>query len=100
MPWSPTRLRHGADPDPQVGGHPGHPVILDEQDGEAVVEHVLLDLKRRGGLGRGQRCQGGYRTGEDNDQRDSHGLSPVPNSGRFSHEPALPFFVNTATLAT
>ena len=54
-PVEPHRLLHGSNPNPQVGGHPGRPVILDDQDREAVVEDVLLDLQRWGsGLGGGR----------------------------------------------
>ena len=98
----PHRLRHGADPDPQVGGHPGPAVVLDQQDGEAVVEHVLLDRERRGGdLGERRRTrQGGDRAGDNDDKLGFHGLSPVSDSGRFSHEVGLPVILNTATLVT
>ena len=57
----PHRLLHRTDPNPQVGGNPGYPVVFDDQDREAVVEHVLLDLERSGrGLG-GERGSWGAR---------------------------------------
>ena len=59
----PHWLLHGADPNPQVGGHPRYPVVFDDQDREAVVEGVLLDLERlERGLG-GDRGRWGGRGG-------------------------------------
>ena len=88
----PHRLLHGADPYPQVGGHPRYPVVFDNQDREAVAEHVLLNLERSGGglagdrgngPGRGRwrrrfagcgRCQGSNCADEEDDEQGSHGL--------------------------
>lgn len=47
-PVQPHGLLHRPDPDPQVGGNPGRAPVLAEQDREAVVEHVLLDVEPGG----------------------------------------------------
>ena len=84
----PHRFDHGADAHPQVGGHPRPAVVLGQQDREAVVELVLLDLERATGLGRGERRQGGDRAGED---EVSHWLSGS-QSRRLSHGPLFANF--------
>ena len=104
-------LLHGADPDPQVGGHAGHPVVLDDQDRESVGEPELLDLERglpdlsRWGRGlggkRGHRrargrprlrirrrgpCEGSDRADGDDEKQDSSLLRPLfPGDEACSH---------------
>ena len=91
-------LQHRSDPIPEVRGHPGRPVVFDDEDRKAVVERVLLDRERPGaGLGGegerrhvrrrlrfwprcgGRRRQGGERGGEDDDEQGSH-FAVAPSS--------------------
>ena len=74
----PLRLQHRPDANPKVGRDPRRPMILDEQDREAVVEHMLLDLERRSlRVRRRLPREGADRAHRNDEEQGSHDCGPL-----------------------